>query len=347
MRSLCIVLVMLTSLGQPYFVSIFLEQFCEFHKISSQSFSQDSAIQFSVLSFSAPFLILHSRKYSPSAFLSYCLILGGFVMNILFLFQNSYASLLYSLVRLLFSLLLPCYIEMILLNTYADKQANILKMISFTYALIPSFVPLLLNYCLKVVSIKSCMSFLGIFSLLAGVLVFHFIKTPVLQQVSHDKEACSSSLWVSMRIVVYASVMAFPYLLLPGYTFFRYSIAEILGCTRDWENLAFTYSGILRMSISFLFAQKINQYISFKSLCFSVLPIFFGIFLSFLISGYLGVTLFYTGTACSLGILSILKGLIWNFCFTKKDLHKAKSIESFLVALFSNSSIFVFGSLIT
>lgn len=158
MKSLCIILVILTSLGQPYFVSVFLEQFCEFHKISSQSFSQDLAIQFSLLSFCFPFLILHSRRYSPSSSLSCCLILGGLVINILFVFQNSYASLFYSL--------------LLMIKRY----------------------------------------------------------TPLL--------------------------------------------------------------------------------------------------------------------ACSLGILSILKGLIWNYCFNKKDLHKAKSIESFFVALFSNSSIFVFGSLI-
>lgn len=336
-------LVILTSVGQPYFFSVFLEHFCEFHKISIPSFSQDLAIQFSLLSFCFPFLILHSRRYCLSTSLSFCLILGGFLIAILFAFQNSYACIFYSLLRLLFSLLLPCFIEMILLNTFPVKPVKILKSIGLAYALIPSIIPILLNYCLKVVSIQSCMIFLGVLSIMTGILIFYFFKTPILK----DKETHPSSLHFSMKIVLYASVMAIPYLLLPGYTFFRYSIAEIFGCTRDWENLAFTYSGILRMSIAFFFAQKIDQYVSFKSLCFSLLPIFCGIFLLFLVSGYWGISLFYTGTACSLGILSILKGLIWNYYFTKKDLHKAKSAESFFVALFSNGSIFIFGSIIT
>ena len=188
------------------------------------------------------------------------------------------------------------------------------------------------------------MGFLSIFSIFIGVLTFHFIKIPPMQKAPNNSEA-SCSLSTSMRIILYASTMTLPYLLLPGYTFFRYSIVEKLGCTREWENMVFAYSGILRLGISFFFAQKLDQCKSFKSLCISLLPLFCGICFLIFMPGYLGVTVFYTGTACSLGILSILKGLIWDSCFSKNNLHTAKSIESFFVAIFSNSSIFIFGRL--
>lgn len=331
-------------MGQPYFFSVFLEQFCEFQQISNHSLSKDLVIYFSILSLFSPLLLFHSRKYFLSNTLGGCLILGGFLINMLFTIQSSYASLFYSLFRLLFSILLPSYIEMILLNRYPDKPVKVLKMISLAYSLTPSVVPLVLSYCLKIVSVNLCMSFLSILSIVIGVITYYFVKIPPLQTAANNKET-SCSPHTSLKIILYAGIMAFPSLLLSGYTFFRYSIVETLGSTREWENMAFTYSGILRMGVSFFCAQKLDQYKSLNGLCLSLAPIFVGTCFLCLIPGHLGLTLFYTGTACSLGILSILKGLVWSHCFSKNNLHKAKSIESFFVALFSNGSIFLFGHL--
>lgn len=246
--------------------------------------------------------------------------------------------------RLLYALLLPCYAEMILLNAYPNEPAKVLKLNSLTYALIPCVIPLLLNFCLNLASIKLCMSFLGVFSMFLGVLAFRFVKIPPLQNIPNNGEAAGTSHNI-MKIIIYASMMAIPYLVLPGYTFFRYSIAEGLGSTRDWENIACTYSCILRVGVSFFIAEHLDRFSSFRGLCISILPLFLGTSCLFLQSKNVGIILFYTGIACTLGTLSILKGLIWNSCIPKNSRHAAKSVEKFLVALFSNSSIFVFGRL--